>query len=120
MDDDGQLRRASLLHLPDEYLLLHVARRMIVEVVQTDFAPGYDLGPLCQFGHPIEGCCVSQLRFMWMNTDGRVHELILLREQNAAIEIRRPVAIPDRDNRLDPCLSSASDDRLAVGVVAMS
>src|SRR4029077_3844841 len=118
MDDDGQLRRSSLLHLPNEYPLLHVARRMIVEVVQTDFAPGYDLRLFCQLGHPVEGRCISQLRLVRMNADGRVHKLILLREQNPAIEIHGPVAIPDRDNRFDPTLSSASNQRLTVGLVA--
>ena len=30
----------------EEDLLLHVARRVIVEVIQPDFAPGNDLGSL--------------------------------------------------------------------------
>jgi len=78
------------------------------------------LDRVCQLRHPIESCCVSQLRLMRMNADGRVNELIPLREQNPTIEIHGPVAVPDRDNRLNPSFASVSDDRLAIGVVAMS
>ena len=40
MDDDGQFRGACERHLVAEDLLLHFARRVIVEIVEADFAPG--------------------------------------------------------------------------------
>ena len=48
MDHDRQLGRARQFHLPQEYLLLQLARRMVVEIIEADLAPGNHLGPFRQ------------------------------------------------------------------------
>ena len=48
MNHDRQLGRPCQFHLPQEDLLLQLARRMIVKVIEPDFAPGYDPGSFSQ------------------------------------------------------------------------
>ena len=72
MNHDRQLGRARQLHLPEEDLLLQLARRVIVEVIEPDFTPGDDLGPLRQLLELLKVGICGQLGFMRMNADGRV------------------------------------------------
>ena len=68
VNHDRQLRRPCHLHLLQENLLLHVARRVIVEIVQPNFAPGDDLGacaPVAQV--PRKSASVCQLGFVGMD-----------------------------------------------------
>ncbi len=72
MDHDRQPGRTRQLHLPEEYLLLQLARRVIVEVVRADFAPGNDLGALCQLLQFLKVGIGGELGFVGMNADGGV------------------------------------------------
>src|ERR1700745_1324813 len=45
VDHDRQLGRARQFHLFKKDKLLYLSRRMIVVVIQSDLAPGDDLGP---------------------------------------------------------------------------
>ncbi len=40
VDDDGELGRAGLVELAPEDLLLHLARRVVVVIVEANLAPG--------------------------------------------------------------------------------
>ena len=67
MNDDRQLGGACHLHLLNENALLHVARRMVVVVIEADLAPGDHLGFVrepCEF---VEICLLCQCRFVRMN-----------------------------------------------------
>ena len=68
----------SNLHLLVEDALLHVARGVIVKIIEPDLPDRYDLGSLQKLRHPIIGRLASELRLVWMDTDGRVNELVLL------------------------------------------
>ena len=86
MDHDRQFGRARQFHLPQEYLLLQFARRVIVKVVQPDFAPGDDLGPSCQLFKLLKVGIGGQLGFMGMNADGGQDKFVPLGQLNAAVE----------------------------------
>ncbi len=120
MDDDGQLCMAGEFHLLDECELLHVARRMIVIVVQPDLTPGNDLGSFCQLLHIVERSLVRELRFMRMNPDRRINEFVLLGQQNSAIKVNRAVAIANGDDGLDAGLARPSNYLLAIGIEAVA
>ena len=109
------------LHLPDEDLLLHVARRVIVVVVEPDLSPGNDLGSLAPSrAIRSKACLISQLRFMRMDPDRRVDELVLFRQLNPAIEVDRARRHCQwrRWSRRRPLARERSP--LAVGVKALS
>src|ERR1019366_3172227 len=44
VNDDGQLGGAGHLHLLQEDSLLHVARRVVIKIIEADLAPGDYLG----------------------------------------------------------------------------
>ena len=116
MDYDWQLGRACQFHLANEYLLLCIARGMIVIVVQADFSPGYDFRMSRQSFHLGAGVVGSEPCFMRMNADRRIKERIFLSQLNSGIEFRRTVAIADGNHGHDPGFSRASDDLLAIGI----
>ena len=68
----GNLAALRQFHLPEKDLLLQFARGMIVEVVQSDFTPGNDLGSLRQLFQFLKIGIGGQLGFMGMNTDGGI------------------------------------------------
>ena len=72
VNDDGQLGGLCHLHLLNEDALLHVAWRVIVEVVESDLAPGDDLGIARQTFEFVEVRWRGELGFMRMNADRRV------------------------------------------------
>src|SRR5260370_12292168 len=77
MDDDWQAGGASLLHLPAKDLLLHLARRMIVALIQPYLAPTDDLG---MFGEVLPFGIVGfarQLGFVRMNAQRREDPIML-------------------------------------------
>ena len=54
MDDDGQLGRVREFHLLAKDALLNVARGVIVEIIEANFAPGNDFGMLRELGQGFE------------------------------------------------------------------
>ncbi len=50
VNDDGEFGFASEHHLLAKDSVLRFAWRMIVEIIETDFAPGDHLGMFCQCG----------------------------------------------------------------------
>ena len=109
----GSFGRSRQLHLLQKYLLLHVSRRVIVVVVQANFAPGNDLGLLCQVCQLQEIGVARQFRFMRMNADRGVNEIMLRRKSDGAIQCARAVADADGENGFDIILAGArqSSDR---------
>src|SRR5438876_3559456 len=73
-----QPRRPRTLQLFKKNSLLNVARRVVVEIIETDFSPGNHLGRSCELTEFLEIRIGRQLRFVRMNTDGGVNEFVLL------------------------------------------
>ncbi len=80
MNDDRQLSRVSQLHLCAEDRCLHVARRMIVEIIQTDFAPGNDFAMLREAGEFVEVMLGDCLGFVRVDADTGVDPFVLFGE----------------------------------------
>ena len=116
MDHDRQLGCACQLHLPQENLLLQVARRVIVKIVQPNFAPGNDLGPPCQLFKFLKVGIGRQFGFVRMDTDSGLDEVVLLSELNAAIERAGTGPTANGDNLFNASVPRPSDHLLAVGV----
>ena len=114
MNDDRQVCGACQLHLPHKDLLLHIARRVGVEIIQSDFAPGNYFGMPCQSLQFLEIAIGGQLGLVRMNANRSVKKLVLLRESNAAIERPRPISIADRDDGVDTGFSRARNHLLAI------
>src|SRR5579863_1344361 len=74
---------------------------MIVEIVQADFAPCNDLGPLCQLFELSESRVGRQSCLMGMNTYSGVDEFVLRSQFDATIQTSRAVTISNRDDGLD-------------------
>ena len=89
MDHDRQLRGARLRELAAKNLLLHVARRMVVVIVEAHFAPGNHarmLGEFVELREVLVGGGVGVVR---MDADRRVDPVVLLGERNRGIEALR-------------------------------
>ena len=118
MDDDRQFRRTRKLHLADEYVLLHVARRVVVIVVEADLSPSDDLRPARELLEFCEIGVFSQLGLVRMNADARINEVVLLSNPDRAIECPGPVAGSDAENVGDTSFLRPSDDLLAIRIEA--
>ncbi len=97
VNDDRQLGRSRHFHLLEEDALLHVARRVIVKVVEPDLAPGDDFGIVRQALQFVEVGWLGEFGFMRVNSDGRVNPVVLLGELDGAVERAgsRAVAVAD-------------------------
>ena len=66
--------------------------------------------------HVLVGGFIRKPGFVRMNAQRRVNEIVLLRQTNSAIHLRRTVAVADGDDGLHPSLASPRNHLLAVGV----
>ncbi len=71
----------------------------------------------CQLQHFFERGIGSQLRFVGMNADSRIDKGILLGQSNSAINVRRPIADADGNDRVDTGSARTGDHFLAIAVV---
>ena len=106
MDHDRQPGCTRQFHLPEEYLLLQLAGRVIVVVVESDFSPGNDLGALCQLLQFLKIGIGGELGFVGMNADGGVNKLMPLSQLNAAVERSRTSAAADGDDLFNAASSA--------------
>src|SRR5207302_1374664 len=97
-------------------LLLHIARRVGVEIIQSDFAPGNYFGMPCQSLQFLEIAIGGQLGLVRMNANRSVKKLVLLRESNAAIERPRPISIADRDDFVVTGLSRSRNLQISISL----
>ena len=116
MNYDWQLGGLCQLQLPEKYLLLHITRRVIVEIVESNFAPGNDLGPLCQLYQLDEVVIVGQSSLMWVDANGRVNKFVTLSKLNPTIKRSWPGPAANSDDTLNPSLPRSRDHRLAISV----
>src|SRR4051812_40674866 len=123
MNHNGELRRDRELHLRDEYLALHIARRMVVEVVEADFSPRNHALVLRQLLHALEIGFGREARFVRMHAESgenlrissaRALGIELLRQLDGTINLSWTIAVTDCDDCLNASLSSALQHRLAI------
>ena len=101
--------------------LLHVARRVIVKIVEPDLTPRNYLRIFDQALELVEVFLFCQLRLVRMNADSRVNIFMLLRELDGAVKRAgaRAVAITDGQQRGHTRLLRAREDIGAVVVEAL-
>src|SRR5258708_29090483 len=87
MDDYLQLRLGGQLHLIAEHALLHFARRMIVEIVESDFSVSDHARVLRQLRKLLEVRRGKFLRLVRMRADGGVNPIMLLGKRNRRIQL---------------------------------
>ena len=59
---------------------------------------------------------IRQPGLVRMNAEGRVNEIVFLRQSNSAIHCAGPIAVADRDDGLHPGLPRPRNHLLAIGV----
>ena len=87
---------------------LHFARRVIVEIVEADFAPGDDFGMFARVRASSSRCCWRDFfGFVRMNADGGVNPVVLFGEREGGVEFFRAGAGADGEERGDACRAGA-------------
>src|SRR5215831_14695537 len=92
VNNDGQPRGPRLLHLPAKDLLLYVPWRVVIEVIESDLAPGNDLGMTGQLLHLRVIGLAGKLGFVRMNAQAGKDPVALRGNLDGAIERSRPGA----------------------------
>ena len=85
VDDDRQLRRCGQFHLAAKNFFLYVARRVIIKIVQADFAPGNQLWMFCQIRHLLIVSFRRHAGFMRMQSRAGEDPVMLLGDFQRAI-----------------------------------
>src|SRR6476661_6555568 len=116
VDHNRQLLRVGHLHLSDKDALLHFAWRMIVIVIEADLAPGNHFriaSKLIKFG---EIRFLRHLRFMRMDSDRCVNNLMLFSDLDGAVERARAITGAHSEHVHDASLTRTSNHLLAIRV----
>ena len=114
MNDDGKPCLLRKCHLIAEDAVLHIARRMIVVVVETDLAPGDDFGMLRQPGQVSQMLLRYLLRFVGMDADGGVNPIMMFGKWQRGIELLRSGARADGEECRHACRAGAIEHGFAV------
>ena len=115
MNDDRQLGLPCQRHLIAKNSLLHIARRMIVEIVETNLAPGDDFWMFRQSRPvPRNVAGVTCFRFVRMNANSGVDPIVLLGKRNARNRVSRDRARADREQCGDARGAGAIEHGLAI------
>src|SRR5262249_32324762 len=106
------------LHLADEDVLLRVAGRVVVIIIEADLSPGYYFGPARKLLKLREIGILGALRFVRVNANGGVEKLMLRGEFDRTIEGARAIAGADGGGVCYSRFDRARDYLFAVGVEA--
>jgi hypothetical protein len=117
----GSFAASCHLHLLNEDALLHIARRVIVEVVEADLAPGDHVGIAGKALEFVEVRWRGECSFVRMNADRRVDARVFIGEFDGAVERARAgtVAVADGEHRCYAGCLGSSEDISAVGIKAL-
>ena len=88
---------------------LDVSGRVVVPVVESDFADGDELWVRSELAEVIEVRGGEQARFVGMDSDGGVNPGIALGEGNGTGDIVRAVSVADGEKSTDACVIGALD-----------
>src|SRR5271170_4903432 len=80
---------------------------MVVEIIQSDLAPGDDLGSGCQVLHFFEIGFSSELRFMWMNSNRRINKFVLFGKLDGTVKRPRAGSAANGENGFNPRILGA-------------
>ena len=116
MDHDGLARFGRNRHLFDEHRLLHIARRMIVVIIQSDFAQRQHLRMRQQLGQLLCSFRRRLRRVVRMHAHGRIDGCVAIRQARRYLDVRRTIARSDCQHALDSGRECAIDDGIAIGV----
>src|SRR5882762_11269505 len=114
VNDDGQLGWASEFHLPNEDRFLHIARRVIVKVVEPDFAPGDRLGVPREGSQFVEIGMLGELRLVGMDADGGVDAFLVVRNLDGAIQRAGTSSAANEEHGVDSRVASARENLAAI------
>ncbi len=114
MDDDGEFGGVGELHLLAEDAFLDVARGVIVEIVEADFAPGDDFGMLGKFGESFEMRRGDFLGLMGMDADRGVDPIVGFGVGQGGIEFFRAGTRADGEDGGDTGGAGAIEHGVAV------
>src|SRR6266567_8981613 len=118
VDDDWEMGGEGECHLPDKHVLLNVARGVAVVVVEADFSPGDYFGSAGKGFELAEVGVGGEFRFVRMDADGGVDEIILGGEFDGAVEGAGAISGADGEDGSDAGLTGTGEDFVAVGVEA--
>ena len=90
MNDDGELSGVGELHLRAENGGLHVARGVVVKIIQANFAPGDDFGMLREASEFVQMLRRDFFGFVRVNTNARVNPIVLFGERDSGVEFFWP------------------------------
>ena len=100
MDNDRQPGGCGQFHLAAENFFLHIARRVIVKIIQADLTPRDQLGMFCQPRHLfVIGFC-GYAGFMRMQACAREDPVMLLGDLQRAVISSRAGAAANGKNPL--------------------
>ena len=80
---------------------------MVIEIVEPNFAPGNDFGPLCQLRQLFEIGIAGELGFVRMNSDRRINKLVLIGELDGAVERTWAGSAANGENGFNSCVLGA-------------
>src|SRR5208282_2414658 len=89
---------------------------MVVEVIQSDLAPCYDLGSLCQSFHFFEIGVAGKLSFVGMNADRCINKSVFFGELNGAVQRTWAGSAANGENGFDPSFACACQHLFTVGI----
>ncbi len=115
VDEDGKFDGGGELELLAEDALLHLSRRVVVMVVESDFSDGDDLRVMGEALHEFEVGGGEQARFVRVDADGGVDPEVLLGEGDGAGEVVGAVSVANGEQSSDAGVVGALDDRFAIG-----
>ena len=116
VDDDGQIELARELQLTDQDLPLHVARRMVVVIIESDFANRHQLRMRRELSELVE-MAVPRLRgLVRVNARRGVNPLVSLGNPHGLAQAVGSPGPADGQQILQPGATRALDHGVAVRV----
>lgn len=116
VNDDWKFKISGDFQLPNENAFLHVSRRVVVMVIQTDLTQGDDLGILRSLGKTVKMGGFRALRFVGVDADRSVDPIELVGKRYRGGKVIRPPTSADGKQVFQSCRAGALDHSIAVAV----
>jgi len=116
MNHNRQLQFAGKLELSSQYVELGLAVRVVIEVIQADFAEGQNLGGFGQETDFIAMCVAEVTGLVGMDPNRRIDPIVLFRNGKRGAKSVRCGASADCHDTGNPGSAGSFNDRVAVRV----
>ena len=116
VDNDGELDFTRDLKLANQNLFLGFPRRMVLVIVEPQFAHCDQLGVLRHNAQVLKMALFGPFRFMGMNANRREDPIVLLRDWHCRSQIVWAATSAHRQEILHPRRAGALDHCVAIGV----